>query len=87
MPQNTEKVSLPALVNKAGFIHISLGYNTGWVMPVEDGLKLIESLQRAHAFSKPYNEVPTVSTLPPISFEFISQEQIDAWNVQEILTV
>lgn len=88
MNQSTEAVSLPALANESGFICINLDYSSKWIMPLEDGLKFIEGLRNARLLKKGYNdEVPTISTLPPVSFEYISQEQLDAWNVQELLTV
>lgn len=85
MNQNTGVASLPAHAN--GWIVMDIGYNEGWIMPVEDGLKLIEALKAVRQFKEPYNERPTISTLPPVRFKYISQEQMDVWDVQEILNV
>lgn len=85
MTQNTGVASLPAHAN--GWITLDVGYNEAWIMPLEDGLKLIEALKQVRVFKEPYNDIPTISTLPPVRFKFISQEQMDAWNVQEILNV
>lgn len=88
MSQTTVPTSSPAPVKEPGFICITLDYSTRWIMPLADGLQFVESLKNVKLFKKGYNdEVPTLSTLPPVTFEYISQEQMDAWNVQEMLTL
>ena len=90
MSKNTEGASSPAPVDfdKPGYILVKVDYSTKWLMPLEDGVKLIESLRVAKLFKKDYNQdFPSVSTLPPVEFEFVSEEQYRAWQVQEMFTV
>lgn len=85
MSQSTEPTSSPAPAN--GWVSINIGYSDAWLLPLEDGLKFIESIKKARLFKESYNETPQISTLPPVQFKFITQEQMDAWNIQEILTL
>ncbi len=90
MNQNTEGASSPAPADfdKPGYILVEIDYSTNWLMPHEDGLKLIEALRVAKLYKKDYNQdAPTISTLPPVTFKFISEEQYQAWQVQELFTV
>lgn len=90
MNQNTEGASSPAPADfdKPGYIVVEIDYSTSWLMPLEDGLKLIDALRVAKLFKKNYNdEHPIVSTLPPVCFKFVSEEQYQAWQVQELITV
>lgn len=90
MSQNTEGASSPAPAdfNQPGYIIVEIDYSKNWLMPLEDGLKLIEALRVARLYKKDYNdEHPVVSTLPPVSFKFVSEEQYRAWQVQELFTV
>ena len=90
MSQNTEGASslAPADFNQPGYIIVEIDYSKNWLMPLEDGLKLIEALRVAKLYKKDYNdEHPVVSTLPPVSFKFVSEEQYRAWQVQELFTV
>lgn len=90
MTTNTETTSSPAPVDfdKPGYILVEVDYSKNWLMPLEDGLKLIEALRVAKLYKKDYNDDhPVVSTLPPVSFKFISEEQYQVWQVQELFTV
>lgn len=67
---------------------LKVDYSTSWLFPHADGLLLIEALKKAHLYKKDYQaDFPTVSTLPPVEFQFISEEQYLAWQVQELITV
>ncbi|AEJ81577.1 gp058 [Erwinia phage vB_EamP-S6] len=90
MNKNTEGASSPAPADfdSPGYIIVEIDYSKNWLMPLEDGLKLIEALRVAKLYKKDYNdEHPVVSTLPPVSFKFVSEEQYRAWQVQELFTV
>lgn len=90
MSQNTEGASSPAPVSfdKPGYIIVEIDYSKNWLLPLEDGLKLIEALRIAKLYKKDYNDDhPVVSTLPPVSFKFVTEEQFQAWQVQELFTV
>lgn len=88
MSQSTAIISSPAPVNQEdGYILISIDYSNKWILPLQDGLQLIASLRRAKTYKEAYKEETTIQTLPPVEFKFVTQEQYDAWAIQEILTL